>query len=393
MTIARWAACVAAAMVLVAGRASAEPVKVGLLLPYSSVYASLGEDITEGLALAIETFGAEAGREIVLVPEDTEVKPSVALAKARKLIYQDKVDLLVGPVASNVAGALRDFVDGVGMPLIIPNAGNDDLTGERCSRWVLRTSFSNSQVNRGMGPWLRAKGFETAYLMAADYAAGHQMVDAFRLAFEEAGGRIVGEDYPPLAETKDFAPYLAKARAAEPDLLYVFFAGGPAVQFVKQFDAFGLRDDLQLAGAGWLTSPLQLPAQGEAAVGFIGALNYVPSIDTPINYAFQEAFQARTGRIGSEYAVQGYDTGRLIVEALKATNGATDDKAALVDAMRAVHFEGPRGRLEIDPATNNIVQDIFIFETRLVDGAVRQVVVDTLPAVRDPANGCAMDAR
>lgn len=368
-----------------------ETIKVGVVLPYSGVYASLGGDITDGMQLAFDLYGSEiAGKKIVLITEDSEVKPNVGLTKTKKLVFQDKVDLLVGPVASNVAGAMRDFVHNTEIPLIIPNAGNNLLTGEQCSPWVIRTSFSNDQINRVMGPWLYEQGHRTLYLMAPDYAAGHQMMEAVKRGFTEAGGEVVGEEYPPLRETKDFAPYLAKVKATRPDVLYVFFAGGLAIQFVKQYQDFGLKGEIPLTGAGWLTSPLFLPAQGAAAAGFIGALNYVPTIDSEENKAFQAAFSEKHERMGSEFTVQGFDTGRLIVEALRLTGGETADKAALVEAIHRVHFIGPRGPFRIDPATNNVIQDIYIFEMRQTGYNIRHVVIDKIADVQDPPNGCKM---
>lgn len=384
------AICVILAVLLTgAGTASAgEPVKIGVLLPYSGVFAVIGADITDGLEFGLARFRARTARSIELFKEDTEVKPTVGLTKAKKLVYRDEVDLLVGPVGSNVANALRDFVHGAEIPLIIPNAGNNLLTGERCSKWILRTSFSNAQVTRGMGPWMVAHGYERVYLMAPDYAAGHQMMDAFRETFTAAGGTVVGEAYPSLRETRDYAPYLAQVKAAAPQAMFVFFAGGPAIQFVKQYAEFGLKDTIKLAGAGWLTSPLYIDEQGPAAAGVLGILNYVPSIETPENIEFQLAFQNMFGRVASEFAVQGYDTARLIIEALVLTEGNVKKRAALVKAMHKVTFTGPRGALRIDPATNNIIQDIHIFETRAAGDKVRAVVIDTLPAMQDPPKGC-----
>ncbi len=384
------AICVIVAVMLTgAGAASAgEPVKIGLLLPYSGVFAVIGADITDGLEFGLARFRARTARSIELFKEDTEVKPTVGLTKAKKLVYRDEVDLLVGPVGSNVANALRDFVHGAEIPLIIPNAGNNLLTGERCSKWILRTSFSNAQVTRGMGPWMVAHGYERVYLMAPDYAAGHQMMDAFRETFTAAGGTVVGEAYPSLRETRDYGPYLAQVKAAAPQAMFVFFAGGPAIQFVKQYAEFGLKDTIKLAGAGWLTSPLYIDEQGPAAADVLGILNYVPSIETPENIEFQLAFQNMFGRVASEFAVQGYDTARLIIEALVLREGNVKNRAALVAAMHKVTFTGPRGELRIDPATNNIIQDIHIFETRAAGGKVRAVVIDTLPAMQDPPKGC-----
>jgi branched-chain amino acid transport system substrate-binding protein len=368
-----------------------DPVKIGVILPYSGVYASLGGEITQGMELGFATFGGATGEpEIILIREDSEVKPNVGLSKAKKLVFKDEVDLIVGPVASNVANALRDFVHRQEVPLIIPNAGNNLLTGERCSRWVLRTSFSNAQITRGMGPWLVEHGYGSVYLIAADYAAGHQMMDAFRETYLAAGGEVVGESFPPLRDTKDFGPFFAQIKATAPSAVFAFFAGGQAIQFVKQYAQFGLKDSVKLSGAGWLTSPLYVNAQGPAAEGILGILNYVPGIDSPENKAFQEAYQAAHGRVASEFAVQGYDTARLIVEALRITGGDASDKGALVAAMHGVAFVGPRGPLRIDPLTNNIIQDIHVFETVAGADGTDLRVIDTLPEMQDPPNGCSL---
>ena len=192
-----------------AGGASAQQpnVKVGVLLPYSGVFGVLGKDQDAALEMGFDDFGREvAGRKIELVKADTESKPTAGLAQIKKLILRDKVDVVVGIVSSAVAGAVRDYAHGSKTPLVIANAGNDALTGERCSPWIVRTSFSNSQINRDMGPWMADQGYRKAFLMAFDYAAGHQMMDAFKEGFIRAGGTVVGEAYPPLGETKDFGP-------------------------------------------------------------------------------------------------------------------------------------------------------------------------------------------
>lgn len=370
---------------------AADPIKIGLILPYSGVYASIGNDITDALSLALEEAGNKVGEhDIVLLKEDSETKPPVGLAKAKKLVHQEEADILVGPVASHVAGALAQFVDQAQVPLIIPNAGSNDLTGEKCSPWVLRTSFSNDQIVRVMGKWLKDNGYDSAFLMAPDYAAGHQLMEGFKKPFEEAGGKIVGEAYTPFQQTKDFGPYFAQVKAAAPKALFVFYAGGEAIQFVKQYDAFGMKEQVQLTGAGWLTSPSELPAQGDAALGFIGSLNYVPTIDNPVNKAFQQNFQAKYGRVGSEYAAQGYDTGKVILAALEKLNGDVSDKAAFVKAIHEAPVEGTRGTLRIDPKTNNIIQDIVIFKTEKAGEQINLNVIETIPQVQDAPNGCTL---
>src|SRR5208282_5248575 len=175
--------------------ASAKELKAGLLLPYSGVYAALGKEIDEGFMLALEEAGMT--NAVAVVREDTEVKPPVGLAKARKLVLEDQADVIVGIVSSGVLAAVRDYIDSSKVPLIAANAGNDEITGPRCSKYITRVSFSNAQVNRPMGKWMYDKGIRKVYTIAPDYAAGHQMIDAFAKAFEAAGGQIVGADYTP----------------------------------------------------------------------------------------------------------------------------------------------------------------------------------------------------
>ena len=366
--------------------AFAEDIKVGMILPYSGVYAALGQDIDDGFTLGLDTFGKDVAT-FDIVREDDETKPPVGLAKTKKLILQDEVDVLTGVVSSGVLGAIRDVVDGAGVPLIVSNAGNDEATGETCSPYITRVSFSNHQVNTPMGQYLVDQGVKKVFTIAPDYAAGRQMIDAFTEAFTAAGGEVVGQEWPAFQKTQDFGPYLANAKASGADAVYVFFAGGEAISFVKQYDSFGLKAEMPLYGSGFLTSSLYVNAEGPAAEGVITALHYVPTLDNPENAAFVAAFKEKTGRIPSEYAVHGYDAARALVEAVKS--GATD-RDTLAAALPKVAFTGPRGDLRIDPATNNIVQPMHVYETVAGAEGLTQKVLATLPAVADPVNGCQM---
>lgn len=365
--------------------ASSAETKVGLLLPYSGVYAALGKEIDDGFMLALEEAGMT--NAVSIVREDTEVKPQVGLAKARKLDLEDHVDVIAGIVSSGVLAAVRDYVDGAKLPLVVANAGNDEITGQRCSKYITRVSFSNAQVNRPMGKWMYDKGIHKVYTIAPDYAAGHQMMDAFGAAFTAAGGQIVGGDYTPFQKTQDFGPYLTKAKAANPDAIFVFYAGSEAISFVKQYDSLGIKKDVPLYGSGFLTSALYVGAQGPAAQGVVASLHYVPTIDTPENKAFVKAFKAKAGHNPSEYAVHGYDAGHALIMAMKS--GATD-RESLALALSKVSYTGPRGPLKIDPATHNIVQNIYVYETVADGDGLTQKIIATIPNVADEPNGCKM---
>ena len=379
-------------IVFMAGAAvAAEPIKVGALLAYSGVYAGIGEEMTNALQLAFDhAGGAVEGRPLVIVRADTEGKPSVALTKVRELTISDKVDLLVGPISSSEGLPLRDFAHENKIPLIMPHAAIDDLFGEKCSPYVLRTSFSGFQFARPMARWLPQHGVKTVALMAPDYVGPRDLMEKFEAEFVKNGGKVVAREFTPFQKTNDFAPYLARIKEQKPDAVWVSYGGAEAINFIKQAADFKVQDAMKLMGSAWTVSPLVLPAEGEAALGFTGLINYAPSIDNPENKKFQQDYRAKYGKTASEFGAQAYDTAMFIVGALKALKGKTDDKEAIVKALREASVAGTRGPLKIDAATNTIIQNMYIVEVRKGATGPELVVVDTIPAVTDEPNGCKM---
>lgn len=365
------------------------PIKIGVLLPFNSVFGLYSTGMVEAMKIALEEEGGKvAGRPVELVVENDDNQPPEGLSKTKKLILSDQVDLLIGGMASHVAIAISPYAIQQKTPLIIVNAGADVLTGKHCSPWVIRVSFSSRQIAAPGGPWFFEKGYKNIYLITADYSGGRTILEAFKETFVKAGGTIVGEAYTPYQETRDWAPYLAKAKAANPDAIYVFYAGGEAISFVKQYDQFGLRGQIPLVGTAWTVSPLFMPAEGKAALGFVGTINYVPSLSTPENKKFKAAYEARTKQSVHEIAVQAYDAMKIALLGLKAVNGRTDDKSALARSISQVSYASPRGPLKIDPKTNNVIQNIYVVEAKEVDGDPQLVVLDTIQSVQDPPNGC-----
>jgi branched-chain amino acid transport system substrate-binding protein len=375
-------------------RAQGAPIKIGLVLPYTGVYAVLGESITQAMELV---FAREnwtvAGRKIEMVKEDDEMKPPVGIRKTEKLIDSDKVDILTGPVHSGILMGMRDKVHNSKTILIVSNAGADAISRERCSRWIFRTSFSNWQPCQPMGGWVAKNVAKEVFLTAPNYQAGKDMLDAFKETFLPAGGKIIAEDYPKLGET-DYAPYLTKIRQSGAKAVFCFFSGTDAVNFVKQFDQFGLKQNVKLTGAGFLTEPDVLPAQGKSALGVITGHFYTPLLDNPTNQRFVKDFREKfAGKMPDGFACQGYDTAEVIVRALKAVGGNAQDKDKLVDAIAKTEFDSPRGRFRFDPKTHNVIQPfIYVREVREVAGGINNVPIDKVADVRDPGTGCTLPA-
>jgi branched-chain amino acid transport system substrate-binding protein len=377
-------------------RATAQggPIKIGLVLPYTGVYAVLGESITQAMELV---FAREnwtvAGRKIEMIKEDDEMKPPVGIRKTEKLIDSDKVDILTGPVHSGILMGMRDKVHNSKTILIVSNAGADAISRERCSKWIFRASFSNWQPCQPMGGWVAKHVAKDVFQIAPNYQAGKDMMAAFRETFVPAGGKVVAEDYPKLGET-DFAPYLTKIKQSGAKAVFAFFSGTDAVNFVKQYDEFGLKQTIKLTGAGFLTEPDVLPAQGRSALGVLTGHFYTPQLDNVVNKKFVADFRAKYNNKSPDgFACQGYDTAEVIVRALRAVNGNTQDKERLVSAIRRSEFESPRGRFRFDPKTQNVVQPyIYIREVREVIGGLDNVPIDKVADVRDPGTGCTLPA-
>lgn len=376
------------------GHAQGGPLKIGLVLPYSGVYQVLGESITQGMELVFAREGNKiAGREVQLIKEDDEMQPPVGLRKTDKLIESDKVDILTGPVHSGILMGMRDKVHNSKTILIVSNAGADAISRARCSKWIFRASFSNWQPCQPMGGWVAKNVAKDVFLTAPNYQAGKDMMNAFKETYVPAGGKIIGEEYPKLGET-DYAPLLTKIRQSGAKAVFAFFSGTDAVNFVKQYDQFGLKGQVKLTGAGFLTEPDVLPAQGKAALGTITGHFYTPQLDNPVNKKFVADFKAKfAGKTPDGFACQGYDTAEVIVRAVKAVNGNTQDKDRLVAAIAKVEFDSPRGRFRFDPKTHNIIQPfIYVREVKEVAGGLDNVPIDRIANVADPGTGCTLPA-
>ena len=375
-------------------QAQSGPLKVGVVLPYTGVYAELGVSITQGMKLVFaQENDVVAGRKIEMIQEDDEMKPPVGIRKMEKLIESDKVDILTGPVHSGILMGMRDKVHNSKTILIVSNAGADAISRERCSKWIFRASFSNWQPNQPMGGWVAKNVSKEAFLIAPNYQAGKDMMEAFKETFVKAGGKVVAEDYPKLGET-DYAPYLTKIKQSGVKVVYCFFSGTDAVNFVKQYDQFGLKKTTKLTGAGFLTEPDVLPAQGNSALGIITGHFYSPLLDNPTNKKFVKDFRAAYGgKVPDGFACQGYDTAQIIVRSLKALNGNSQDKDKWVDAIAKVEFDSPRGRFRFDPKTHNVIQP-FIYIRKVEETALglNNVPIDKVADVRDPGTGCTLPA-
>ena len=361
--------------------AQAKPLKVGLMLPYSGTFAKLGENITFAIeVLLAEKGGKLAGREIQFVKLDDESKPELAPQNADRLVKRDQVDVLIGTVHSGVQMGIHKVVSESGTLTIVPNAGNVAVTRDLCAKNVFRSSFTNWQPAYGMGVAAAKKGHKKAVWVTWDYAAGAESGAGFKEAFEKGGGQMLPNLTLPFPQT-NFQPLLAQIPGLGVDVVGSFFAGGGAVQFVKEYAAAGIK--VPLCGSGFLTEGT-LQAQGAAAEGIETALHYGDGLDNAKNNAFRKAFKDKAGRDADVYAVQGYDAAQLLAVGLEAAKGNVEDEANLYKALREAELDSPRGPISMSPA-QNITQHIYL---RKAQGGENKVVGIAVESLADPGTGC-----
>lgn len=356
----------AATALLTGSLASAQnTVKVGVIMPFSGVYAALGEEGMRGMQLYFDSIGNKvAGKTIQLIKEDEEADPAVAVRKANKLLSSDKVDILAGVVLTPSAYALAPVVEKAQTPLVVFNALGNDLTRSRKNPYVFRASGSGWQFNHPFGKYVAQKVSKNTFLLAADYAFGKDSIKDFKESYTAAGGKVAGEVYTPLGAT-DFSPYLARIAAAKPDAVYTFLSGSDAILFMKQFVQFGLQKSIKLTVSGDMVDEKFLNSVDKNLVGTISVGPWVQDLANAQNKLMVDAYKKKYNDVPGLYVVRGWDTARVVAEAIRKVNGNMDNKAALLAAMKSITFPSPHGNFKFD-TNQNVVHNIYV--RQVVDG-------------------------
>src|SRR5215510_2104985 len=301
-------------------------VKIGLVVPQSGVYATVGNEMKHAWELWLERHGQKLGaRSVTTVVADEGENPQTGVPAVQKLIQNDQVDAIVGIIGSAIALGAKDMVAEAKKLMIVANAGAGAITGAAKNPYIWRTSFTNAQVASVMGKHLAGKAdVGPVYLIAPDYAAGTEVIRGFKSTFEAAGGKIAGEAKPAFGKTSDYQPFLTGIQASGAKATFCFFAGAEAVTFVKQYAQFGLPAQIPLYGSGFLTEgSAVLAAQGDAALGIQTTLHYSSELDNPANKDFVAAWKAKYNDSPAVYAAQMWDAASVLNRAL-ATATALD---------------------------------------------------------------------
>jgi branched-chain amino acid transport system substrate-binding protein len=359
-----------------------ESVRIGLIVPLTGGQASTGKQLANAVKLYMSEHGdSVAGRKIEVIVKDDGAIPENTKRIAQEMIVNDKVSIIAGFGITPAALAAAPLATQARIPEIVMLAGASIVT-ER-SPYIVRTSFTLAQSSVIIGDWAARNGIRKVATLTTDYAPGNDALQFFRARFLAGGGEIVEEVRVPLVNP-DFAPFLQRMKDARPDALYVFVPGGQGGNFMKQFSERGLdKAGIRIIGPGDVMDDDLLNNMGDAALGAVTAHMYSAAHNSPKNAAFVATYRKMFGSRPGFVAVGGYDGMHLIYEALKKTGGR-DGGDALVDAMKGMAWESPRGPVSIDPATRDIVQNIYIRKVEKVNGELYNVEFATFDAVKDP---------
>ncbi|NLZ12321.1 MAG: ABC transporter substrate-binding protein [Alcaligenaceae bacterium] len=370
---------------LVVGSVSAqEVVKIGMVVEMTGPFAEFGRQMKAGIEAWQKQHGDSVdGRRVEVIYKDVGgPAPEVAKRLAQELIVQDKVSILAGFGFTPNAMAVAPLATQARVPMVVMNAASAQLTSR--SPYMVRTSFGYDTMVPPIAQWALEQGHKKAYMIVADYAPGHDAEKAFKQAYEQAGGEIIGNVRVPLM-TVDFAPYLQRVKDAKPDVLFAFVnAGNVAPALFKDFKIKGLdQAGIKLIGTGDIVYESILDVIGDNGLGATTVYPYSMQHPSELNRAYIQQFQEALGakERPTIMSVSAYDGMALIYGGLKKAGPGADGKA-LLEAFKGLSFESPRGPVSIDPETHDIVQNQYIRRLERVDGELMNVEFKTYDASR-----------
>jgi branched-chain amino acid transport system substrate-binding protein len=362
---------------LAVGLAAASPaqaaVKIGLLTDFSGTQGAFGALYKDGVDIFLkEHDGKLGGQDVQLIVEDGAGDPATTIAKAKKLVESDKIDVLFGPINSATGAALRPYIVEQKMPTLTQSTTDEVID----DHYMFRTSFAGNEDAYLVGYLPGKAGYKKAVIIASNYVSGQAAAKYFEQGFAAAGGTVVQKLMPRLGNA-DYAPFISQI-SSDADVIICFLSGSDAIRFMQQIAGYDVK--LPLFGYTSAVDESLLPAEGDAAIGFIGPATYFSTIDTPENKAFVKEWNAMfpPDQHPSWPGMGGYIAAAVLDQALTKTGGNTKDTEALLTAFRNAQITTPGGSFRFDDH-HNPIEPRYITQIRKVDGKVQPVVIGKIP--------------
>ncbi len=380
-------AIILAGFLAAATQAAADPVKIGAILTLSGPDATPGLQMDRGMKLYMSEHAKDLPPGVtteLIERDDTGPNPEVAKRLAQELVTRDHVRFFTGVLWSPNAGAIAPIATEAKVPFIISNAAGVSIT--RMSPYIIRVSFTLWQTSFPLGQWAAKKGMGKGYSIVADYAPGNDAENGFIAGYTEGGGEMLGKTRYPLGNL-NFTPYLQRMIDAKPQTAYIFVPVGDAVTMMRAVATLDLAaHGITLIAPMDLVPDEQLPDMGDATLGLITSGTYSAVAKRPQNQAFIAAWKRAYGpdALPDFTGVQGWDSMAAIYAVLKETGGTFDGDKAMAILANWKEPDSPRGPISINPATRDIIENIYLRKVEKVDGKLSNVELETIADVKDP---------
>jgi len=354
----KYLAAVASLLLFPASAGAADNVKIGFITTLSGPAGIIGKHMKDASELALMMLGGKVGVvPAQIVYGDDQQKPDIGRQVADEMLTRDKVDFLTGVIWSNVMLAIYQPAIQSGTLLISANAGPHEIAGEKCAPNFFSASWQNDQTPEAMGKFMDDQKMSDVYLIAPDYAAGHDMMSGFKRFFK---GKVVAETYAKFGQS-DYQVEISQIRDANPKAVFAFLPGGMGIQFVKQYAQAGMREKIPLYSA-FTVDETTLPAIGDAAEGNYEVGFWSPDLDNPRNKEFVTAFRQKYNYWPSYYAAQSFDAIAMIERAVAAAKGDLADKKTMIAALEKADFPSVRGKFKYN--TNHFpIENFYLLKT------------------------------
>ncbi len=360
--------------------AEAIELKVGVLAPMTGFVSAIGTDLKQGWEMFWDEHGTSVGAfEITTVLEDDASSPETALSKAQRLVTEEKVDVVLGPVLANQALAVADYLARQEVPNLSMSSA-DDVTQRNFSPFVLRTgAMAGSQMTFPGGQWAYEEGYRTAATLCVDYAFGWESCGGFVSAFVDAGGEVTQQLWYP-GDASDLSTYVTQLLNADVDVIFAGTAGGTdSSNFLRSAADFGLLDKTPVLSNCCTLDQAIIQDVGDISLGVKSVSFYTEGADRVADFVAK--FEERYGVIPSLYAIGAYVSGQMLVAALEDLD-AKPSGEDLVAAMKGADLSGSLwGDVSFDEY-NNLVGPVAIREVvAREDGKLWNVVIEEIPDV------------
>ena len=321
--------------------------KIGFLAPRTGILTQLGTDMVNGFHMYLdEKNGVLGGAKVRFIVEDDKGTIDGDVAMAKKLILQDKVDMLVGAVLGSAAYALAPISNQDKTLFIGTITTGDDLAQRQSDKfpYTVFSTWVSSQPTHALGQWACEQGYKRVSAIGTDYAFGYEQVGGFQKTFEDCGGKVVQKMWVPFG-TKDFGPYIPSIKT-DVDAIFSLMVGPMVLQFPKQLRASG--NKAVLLGGSTNYDEFGLPFMTDEVIGDVSAHVYSAALQTPENEAFVKKYRAKYDKVPSYYSEASYATAMWIDQTLAKSNGKYPGPAEFIKAMGTIEIRPPRGRVRLD---------------------------------------------